>query len=267
MGQILCTFSGQLGDVLWSMPTVREQSRVSNLVGIKVDFATMPCCRSLVPLLKEQPYINEAFVLEEWEEKGRPFGCQPWLSPNFPERNDYDFVLDLTYRCHPYGTFLANWIFREAGWNRDLSPDDIPFLEVPRYAWSFGEDIPFPVVAVAFNDMFADKKQVFLAEVKHRLPTVAFIEVQKMDWIHAASVIRSAMGFLGCRSSNYVLAHGLGKRVLVFEPHPARCAPVFDFPIGKETEVRTADQVKEMVDTWLVEWKEAKHESAVSDTR
>src|SRR5271163_5136145 len=117
MSKMLCTFSGQYGDILWSLATAQELYRrrrnkyvenpeLHNNDDVNVDFGIMPQYRSLVPLIQAQPYVGSAFVLEDWITTGSPFGCQPWNPPKVPP--GYDEVRHLTYRFHPQEECLAD---------------------------------------------------------------------------------------------------------------------------------------------------------------
>jgi hypothetical protein len=112
-----------LGTFCGALPTVRKIA-LDN--GGKVDFACMPQYRSLIPLIAGQSYIDKAFVIEDWQCTGSPYGDQPWQSP---KQEGYDKQIDLTYRAHPYGEFLADNIARRQG--VELK-DVIPFIDAPK---------------------------------------------------------------------------------------------------------------------------------------
>jgi hypothetical protein len=62
--EILCTFPGKFGDILWAMATVKEIARQN---GAPVDFCLSNETKSLIPLLRLQPYIRSAWVEEaDW---------------------------------------------------------------------------------------------------------------------------------------------------------------------------------------------------------
>lgn len=261
--RILVTHPGQFGDILWSMPAVRD---IATKHMVQVDFATTSSFESLIRFLESQVYIRRAFVVDEWKETGRPHGVQPWESPWFPGKEQYNMVIDLGYRSHPVGMTLTEWMLRSAGIYRVPTRDDLPFLEVPMWADSFGMLAQItPTVAYAFNDMFPLEKKHFLEALRPILNAngITLADVSGMDWIYAASTIKHSLGFFGCRSSNYVLAHGLGKRVIVYEPHPARKGPVFNCPFGRETEVINPSQVAQIIFEWR---KEAENVASTSDT-
>ena len=117
MSNALATFSGKIGDILWSLPTVRELGKRYG----PMDFAVMPQYESLLGLLDAQDYIEHAFVIPEWVCWGSPHGDQPWeapvevlskrhtLSVDLDVKGDThmmmgyetDHVYHLAYRAHP----------------------------------------------------------------------------------------------------------------------------------------------------------------------
>jgi hypothetical protein len=230
MEKILTTFSGKYGDILWSLVTVRQISRMFNC---KVDFACMPEYRGLIPLIQQQEYIAKAFVIENWICEGSPCGDQPWKSPSQP---GYDYTFDLTYRFHPnqhvrlaYAIASTNAI--------QLTEPIVPWLDV-----NVLKVRGAPVIAYAFNAMYAQQKTAFLFDVQRGLPNAIFYDVGTSDvpWVSAAAVIKTAIAFVGCRSAHHVLAHGLGARVVIYEPEPARNWTTFKSPWGQEVQVLSA---------------------------
>lgn len=215
--KVLCTFSGGYGDILWSLATVRE---LSKRYGTPVDMMVMPKYESLLPLLKEQSYIKEATINTSWICTGQPHGDQPWEAPVPTEI--YDQIYHLTYRRHPLPTeslidFIAAPHLVHLSWQ--LNP--IPFIEVPEHK------MVIPYIAYAFNDMYPELKNTIKLFVKQMAFDLdcGFLGTSELPWTESAAVIRDAMCFIGCRSSNYVIAHGVGqKNILVYEPHPSRSA-------------------------------------------
>jgi len=231
--KVLCTFSGRYGDILWSLPAVRE---IAKREGGPVDFAMMPQYASLVPLLEAQSYIARAFPIAEWKLEGESFGCQPWKSPDFEGRGKYDKVIDLTYRQHPHGRHLAQWIARDAGVRLPERPS--PFIEIVNANFVPSEHCR--AIAWGFNPYEHERKMKFLTELVGALDGFLFIETTNIAWSSAAEIIKRSVCFVGCRSSNYALAHGIGQKVVTFEPHPARTGWTFAWPYGTEFDATTA---------------------------
>lgn len=248
MAKVLCTFSGKLGDVLWSLPTVKE---IAHRVGEPVDMLTMFECKSLLPLLEAQPYIRKAWASEEWQGSctGSPHGNQPWQAP-VPE-GMYDRVDHLTYRYHPVLPLMVHTARVTAG--IELPPNPLPFLEV---------DTPECLshyAAYAFNPSFGEQKEQFTVRLRQHLPDIAFVDVGAYPWLVTAAMIKNAAMFIGCRSANYVIAHGLAKKVLVYEPNIGRWPETFGCPYGTEVmpNVNDFDAFVRTVYGWMTTTVEA----------
>jgi|SRR5580692_5757513 hypothetical protein len=221
MNKTLVTFSGKIGDVLWSLPTVRQ---ISKNTGVKVSMGIMPQYKSLLPLLKGQHCIENAFVIENWICTGSPAGDQPWEAP-LDTLEHYDEVYHLTYRNHPMGNQpLVDFIAQQ----QHISLDEpvCPFIDCRE----FGE-YPQTYIAYAFNDMYKDLKDRYISTLssllgKSSLTTstpIVFQDVSQTPFGIVKYVIKNALCFVGCRSANWVIAHGVGqKNIIVFEPHPHR---------------------------------------------
>jgi hypothetical protein len=279
--KILTTFSGRYGDILWSLPTVRAICKSLIPFSANVDlypemhFGIMPQYRSLLPLLNAQPCIDKAFVIENWECSGSPCGDQPWEAPVPKEfcpncdhgvinsklcetcsgagyiTSEYDKVYHLTYRTHPTKDQpLIDFIASQQG---IVLKDPIPFISVPSFIADTPEKLDklavidyirfHPTIAYAFNDSMIDLKEKQIQFFKDSLEPfgLKFKDVSKLPWLEAAYIINASICFIGCRSANYVLACGLGKRVFVYEPNIARSkyglwGTTFTCPYASETE-------------------------------
>lgn len=262
MIKVLCTFSGPYGDILWSLPTVRA---ISQMLGQKVDFATMPEYRSLMDLFKYQPYIGTGFYIPDWRCEGSPHGNQPWNPPAaIPSK--YDRCFHLTYRAHPGigGKRLALIDFIADQQGIKFTENPLPFITTRS---DYGLASSKPYVALAFNPLYPELKQCFLEVLRLSplLEDVVIKDVSRMDWIEAATVIKYAICFVGCRSSNNVLAHGVGqKNIFIYEPHPSRKAsgPFGDvFGCPYDVEVSQDDTPENSAATcigFIMKWKAEK---------
>jgi hypothetical protein len=226
MSKVLTTFSGRFGDILWSLPTVRAIYQMVG--GEKVDFGIMPPYRSLLSLLQMQPYIDEAFVIENWACEGSPFADQPWQPPKDAEAG-YERCFHLTYRCHPgiHRNPQVPLIDFTAEQQGIKLRDPIPFIEASVIEWGLeGERLGH--VAIAFSDGAPDLKKVFMDVLQDglgRSGIVALTDVTKMSWPTAAAIMRDALCVVGSRSSNNVIAHGVGqKKIFIYEPESSRHA-------------------------------------------
>jgi hypothetical protein len=237
------------GDILWSLPTARE---IARMTGAPVDFYMMPYYESLVPLLEGQEYIERAGVIPDWLRTNSNCGDQPWQPPKEMESR-YKKFFHLTYKGHPGINApdmpLIEFIAYQQGLK--LKEPVIPFLQASSDVQELATPIHFStgqfmevvrenrLVAYAFNEQYeAEKKQFFEGLWQKMQGTgIEFFNVNTVGWKEAAWVISQSLIYVGCRSACWVLAMGLGKESITFEPHPARHAKgflgkVFGCPYG-----------------------------------
>lgn len=220
--KVLCTFSGKNGDILWSLPTARQ---ISKQQGVPVDFAIMPYYKDLLPLIQYQSYIGKAFAVEDWYCQNSHYGDQPW-SPPAHVGDGYDIVIHLGYRSHPGGANNVDALIDFIAKQQCVCLDNpIPFIETPE--WEGPSHF-----AYGFNFYGYDIKKGLIDTVSKEVGGV-WIDSGKLPWLEAASCIKSATGFIGCRSSNNVLAHGVGqKHIFIIEPDDTRMNKIFGCPYG-----------------------------------
>lgn len=273
MSRYLCTFSGKYGDILWSLPTAKFLAE--KVVGERVDFAMMPYYKSLLPLLVEQSYIDRAFVIEDWLRTHSNHGDQPWQPPKWVEELGclvmepkmrtsgvtqkylpYDRCWHLTYRGHPGITApempLVDFIAYQQGVSfNGWAP--VPFLDVgdtvEEEAWKihFSSGPMREVIAekrlvtYAFNEQYAELKRAFYERLwaEASKEGFEFFNVSEVGWKEATWLIKKSLVYVGCRSACWVLANGLGKTAITYEPHPSRhkgchLGKVFGNPYGNE---------------------------------
>lgn len=277
MSKNLVTFSGKYGDILWSLPTVKK---ISQLVGEPVDFATMPMYHSLLPLLARQSYINTARAMSDWMLMHSNYGDQPWNPPSHTQcvtqgqgayecKAGWDKCWHLGYRQHPGKVFGAQemQLIDFTAWQQGIyfnQDNPLPFIDTP-------ELVQKPVdkyIAVSFNDQYIDLKAVFYNKLVERfgsriVATTVPWDNERKEWKESSQIIANAAGYVGCRSSNYVIAHGVKKRMITYEPHPARNAQghlgfVFGCNYGQEnclpltlSPLQAADIAIPILDNWL----------------
>lgn len=222
MAKAAVTFSGKYGDILWALPTARELAKQYG----PVDFAVMPAFQTICSLLMLQPYIANAFGLPGWEFANDSCGAQPREHPPMP---GYERVIDLTYPSWPDAP-LIQFTARIGG---VALPDQVlPFL-------TSLEPCCKPPIDIAFAFKFSQKEQIFLEPLvealSDRLGRPISTESCLLPWLDTATVISSAKLFVGDRSCNQVIAHGLGKPTLIYETDIGRHAYIFSCPYGRET--------------------------------
>lgn len=260
MSKVLCTFSGPFGDILWSMPTVRA---ISQMLGEKVDFACMPYYKSLLPLIQIQPYVDKAFSIESWVREHSNHGDQPWNPPANTVKQ-YDRCFHLTYQGHPGLTAKRLPLIDFTADQQGLKlKDPLPFLSTPDYEANHKDKR----IAYAFNDQYSDVKARFRSAIKSCGDEFVFTDVRELDWVAAATVIKHSLAFVGCRSSNNVIAHGVGqKNIFIYEPHPSRNASghlgdIFGCPYGREVSapwLAPPEICGQVCLSWLRQWKSEK---------
>lgn len=241
---ILCTFPGKIGDILWSLATVKEISLQNDR---RVDMAIMPQYLDLIPLLNMQSYIRRAFVIPNWKIEHSMWGDQPWEAPWSgcvleDDVVEYDQKFHLGYRQHPpRGVPLIDFIAQQQGLT--LTQPVIPFIEARVSGHQPASVVP-RYIAYAFNAEYADLKTYVRDKVRDTFPAIELIDTTQLPWPEAARKLKSesCYCYIGCRSSNHVLANGVGqKNIIIYEPHPNRnggggFGSTFTCPYNKEVE-------------------------------
>jgi hypothetical protein len=261
MGKTLCTFSGKYGDILWSLPTARQIARV--LTAGQVDFAVMPYYENLLPLLRAQPYIANAFVIPNWLRTHSNHGDQPWQPPCRMAGNaiqvlgrteppppidgditqiaqtefQYDRAFHLTYKGHPGITAPSMPLIDFIAWQHGLRfTEREAFIDVPDCSEQFSiihlssgrfTDVVKEnrLITYAFNEQYDQMKKEFFEHLWGLLKDeFEFFNAGSAKWLEAAWAVKNSLTYVGCRSANWVLAIGLGQSTIVYEPHPARHA-------------------------------------------
>lgn len=249
MPQILCTFPGRTGDLLWALPTIRA---ISETYGQPVDLAVSQKYGSgLKPLLLDQPYLGEVHVLAAWGlQETAPISPRipPSLDADYRE-DDYDRVFHLGYDGWPTPTLPEDIYMRAVTrYTRGLNPLDLsrPWITPPSYA----SGLPTQDLAIGFTDEHFELKYGIYWLLRNRWsfsdpPAHALVNVSAsprwnsaieggpppMDWETAAAWISRSRCFVGCCSALHVLAVALGVPAVIVEPAAARLQEVF-WPLG-----------------------------------
>lgn len=200
---------------MWSLATVKYLAE--NVVKDKIDFAGIPLYASIFSLIKQQSYIDRVFAIKDWDcirNGWIDFYENRWKPPERVEKK-YKKVWHLTYRKHrcfdEEAVPAIDYIARQQGIK--LS-NPIPFIDVKHKAGKF--------VAWAFSQEDEERKMCFIERTKKLLPNVTFVRTDNLSWVEASLTIKNATCFIGSRSSNWVIAHAVGQKVLCFEPNPLR---------------------------------------------
>jgi hypothetical protein len=246
---VLCTFPGKYGDLLWALPTVRA---LADAYGGPVDLLTSERYSGLNDLISRQPYIRHAMHTSAWVVQD----TAP-MSPRVPpiEGGAGLEVHHLGYEGWPLGTLAQDIWGRVARSliNVPLLDLDRPWITVPGTTTSTD-----PYVWVGWSEEHFELKVGILVAVAMRFPTYKFwwvrpwggrydevdrttlletgtqhhrlgpnVAMMRGDWSVTAQIAQGAQCYLGCLSSQWVLANALGKRCVVVEPNEHRWHPVF----------------------------------------
>jgi hypothetical protein len=250
--RVLCTFPGKHGDILWALPAMRALSR---RLGQPVDLTIAPAYASLIPLLKQQPYLGDVFASEDWNvENTAPM--TPRMPPWVPM--DYNSDFHLGYRGWPQRPLPFETLdclneqspFAGSKWTRfgtisdaELALDE-PWITAPNPWYEPDEE---PDVIVGFTDEYFELKYgeallcaphwaYVLYAAGSRWDQEAkfgeYLHHADVQWIDAANLMANAKVFFGCCSALHVLAVAMGKPCILMEPNPDRWNDIF-YPLGK----------------------------------
>lgn len=205
----LCTFPADFGDVIWSLATTKA---LSLEMDGRFDFCCGEACRSLVPLIEAQSYIDTAFFVEGWPEvieldTGVMMSNRTWELPA-EYCSQYDTVFHLGYQDWP-NRQVIDFIAQQQGITLSRP---LPFLDV------MDKRIGSDFIAMGFKSMNDDSTGLFMERLRSILCGYEFCDVTAMPWLEAATIIKNAKGFVGNRSSNCALAYGVGQQnIFIYE--------------------------------------------------
>lgn len=163
-------------------------------------------------MLQYQSYIDRAYVVSDWICTGSRCGDEPWQPPKHVE-SGYKKFWHLGYRGYT-NLALVDFIAAQAG--LELEQPVLPFIEIPEPAEAINGE---KYVARCFNPGHKEKKDRFVGAFS---PGIKIVDTDKLPWLEAAATIKKAVCFVGCRSSNAVLAHGVNQQVVIYEPDKTR---------------------------------------------
>lgn len=256
VSRILVTFPGRFGDLLHAMPTCRALAHAADW---PVDVAVAHKYRAITPLLMQQPYIGLARGDEMWQvEETAPMTprCPPWPTAGM---GPYDEVYHLGYADWPTPTLAEDIYARASAGFHTLPPLDLdrPWIALPPGDTALIAPHARPRVWLAWSEEWFELKVGLTQILAQRFPQVDFWWVRpwggrydevavgqaattkpdlqlarnvssiRTNWLGAALAGASCDVYLGCLSSQWVLADGMGKPCIVVEPNPQRHHPVF----------------------------------------
>lgn len=111
---IAVSHPGKIGDALYTLPTIRELSKIHNC---KVDFYTSEHCKPIKEFMELQNCINECIIPDNYIIERYDMGIQPWQMPI--DENKYEKVYQLGFRQVPDKS-LPEFIAESAGLDRNM---------------------------------------------------------------------------------------------------------------------------------------------------
>lgn len=97
INNILVTFPGKMGDLIYSLPAIIS---LREHFGCSIDYQTSEYCRPAISLIKSQPCIEDCFIDPDYVLENFYYGCQP---PLMSEPPGYDRVFHLGFRKEIFG--------------------------------------------------------------------------------------------------------------------------------------------------------------------
>lgn len=238
MKKVLITFPGKLGDLLYTLPVAIGLKRI---LPCEIDYMTSEFCEAAIPLLKEQPCVNDAFIDEKYVQLSDKCGIQP---ADMSEPEGYDHIYHLGFRREIIGSPIRRSHLIDAHFATMLKRYDID-LEPRyhgRYLWAkpkqiedyvvfsaYGESLHGSIYyrqnVAAINRYFIDllkklrKRVVIITGPQHYPFYEKFDQLITIpsDLSEAADIISKARGFIGVQSCPYVIADGLRVPLLVLK--------------------------------------------------
>lgn len=199
--KIAATMPGKMGDAIFAIPTIRWLSEKHNT---KIDFWTSQYCSPLKRLFEYQTCIENFYVSPSYELEHMQMGCQPWLVPIHDEYQ-YEQVYHLGFRGYPIEKGIINYIADSVGapMNLPLKYDypDIETLDKYVVVAPRGEERWRPVIArlAVLGDV------VQIGSLGDKVSELG-IDRTGLDFLETLAWISKARVFMGCRSSQLVLA-------------------------------------------------------------
>lgn len=219
---IAVSHPGKHGDALYALPAAK---RLSEVMGMKVDFYSSDYCLPLKPLIEFQSYINAFYVAPNYKIERMDMGCQPYYVPI--DRYVYKRVDHLGFRRVP-DQAIHRFIAAEAGIGDVADPTyEVPEWYNPPYKdylvlatrgdttyKGLFQDIidqsPLPVMLIGG----AGEHKFFSTSGKKVIVRTG------EDYLMTAAMIAKSRGFIGIMSSQLVLANGFNIPKVI--PHNGR---------------------------------------------
>lgn len=229
---VLCTFPGRHGDLLWALPTIRA---IAEFYDQPIDLQICGEFDRLASIIEMQPYIQEVAADQSW---GMSHGYRPptiRASPN-------TIVHHLGYQRWPELPLpKETYLNAVASVGQELPPLR---LDDPWIAWPHKVEWPLRF-EIGWTDCHFELKFGItellreywdLDEVGIFPPGSRWISeggYQAIDWEEAAQCIYGTRLLLTDCSALHVLAVAMGIPVVIVEPMVERHNPIF-YPVGMD---------------------------------
>lgn len=260
---IRATHPGRFGDLLWACPTLRALAEAS---GAPVELVISAKYGSLGKLLEDQPYIGNVIVDHGWliqesapitprtppgaEEGDVHLGYEGWPEPTLAEdvyRRTFAWWHQIpAVTIMPPLDLQTPWISTPTIRPVPTAPQARPCLWLGWSEEHFELKVGITVaLAIRFPqidfwwlrpwggrydevDHTAGATQRAWEGAGHALAGAhQNVAMVRADWVVTAGIAQSCRGYLGCLSSQWVLANALGIPAIVVEPNPHRWNKVF----------------------------------------
>lgn len=231
MSEILCTFPGRAGDLLWALPTMRA---ISQQVGQPVDLQICGEFAGIVPLLVVQSYLARITADPDW-------GIGAGWRPPTVAAGPHDRIFHLGYRRWPELPLPVE-IDQTVRVDIELPPLDLttPWITV-------ASDAPATPWICGFSECHFELKYGLWSLLTHKMlgrrgalpvnisygPRWKAEGYPLHDWLAGAKLLAHTKAFLGDCSGWHVLAVAMGIPVVVMEPMEARWNQIF-YPLGMD---------------------------------
>lgn len=215
--KIAVTMPGLIGDLLYSIPTARH---ISKIFGVKIDFWTANHCSPAISLLKQQSFINEAFISKKYVPQHNGCGTQPWeLTPE----QEYDRVFHLGLRDYPQCSLVEYFpkIYGLSLTDVTIKYDFEPEVYEGKIVVAPGRNPLLKPLILDVIKNLTQKGTVYQVGPTSELIGISMPNLVNLDLSMADTlpVLANADLFIGTLSANLVLANGFDmKKIVIVEP-------------------------------------------------
>ena len=216
---IACCHPGKIGDALYTLPTLRELSKIHNC---KIDFYTSTVCTPIIDFLKNQSCINDVIIPENYYPCNESQGVQPWFMD--VDEAKYKKVYQLGFKTFP-DCPLPEFIALTANLDKTIGNNIYyEYKECPALTINF----PYVVIAPGSKEIF---KSLY-TEISTKISLPIFVVGSNIEYIpigydythlnfnDMAFLISRCKLYLGTFSSPLVIANGFNVPKIIAYTQP-----------------------------------------------